>query len=185
MYFISQLWEENLATQTHFVGDFFKVQRAVTMPGNDALGRTIMSVHDFKETQSVTEFEGRRFYCEALGASGWDLTPNAMKRAANCAIAWGVSSFCLHYFNFPQPGTMYAPDFGTWNPWWPYMRHLADFVRRASYINSQGRTAPDVLLLTPADSVQALLVKRWAGPAVIQKLDGFQNGADCADRPDI
>ena len=166
MYFVSQLFEENIATQVTCVGDYFKLQRAVTMPGNDALHRKMMSVHDFKETQSVTEFEGRRFYSECLGAAGWDLTPVAMKQAANCGIAWGVSSFSLHYFIYPRNlgNVMFAPDWGSWNPWWAYFHNYTDFVRRASYINSCGNTVPDVLLLSPMDSAQALLGDDYFDP---------------------
>ena len=37
MYDISNLWEESIVSQAFAVGDFFKAQRAVTMPGTDCL----------------------------------------------------------------------------------------------------------------------------------------------------
>jgi hypothetical protein len=159
LYCISNLWEETLALQAIAVGDFFKAQRTVTMPGNDCLVRKALEVHDFKETQSVSEFEGRRFMSEVLGVAGWQMSPVLMKQAANAVITWGVSHVVPHgvYLNRKLNTIPYPPDWFTSNPYWRYVHLWTDFVRRASYVNSQGHLIPDVLLVSPMDSVQALL----------------------------
>jgi len=158
MYDISNLWEENLLAQAVAVGDFFQAQRSVTMPGNDCLLQKALQVHDFKETQSVTEFEGSRFQSEVLGVAGWQMTPILMKQAANAVIAWGVSHVVPHGVNFNrQLNTIpYPPDWFHCNPYWPYFHLWTDFVRRASYVNSHGHLVPDVLLVNPMDSIWAL-----------------------------
>lgn len=166
MYCISNLWEESLSAQAYAVGDFFAAQRSVTMPGNDCLVHKALLVHDFKETQSVSEFESRRFQSEVLGVAGWQMSPTLMKRAANAVVAWGVSHIAPHGVNLNRrlESIPYPPDWYTSNPYWPYLHLWTDFCRRACFVNSCGHAAPDVLLLNPMDSVWALLGGRVFDP---------------------
>ena len=162
MFDISNVWEENLVNQALLVGDFFKAQRAVSLPGNDAVFSRVMNVHDFKETQSVTEFEAKRFQSEILGVTGWNLSPVFMKQSVNSAIAWGVSHIVAHGINLNQTleEVPYPPSWYKSNPYWPYLHLWTDFARRASFVNSQGHLVPDVLLYNPMSSVWALLGDR-------------------------
>jgi hypothetical protein len=164
MYCISNLWEENLMWQAGAIGDFFKTQRIFTMPGTDCLGLSILNVHDFKETQSVCEFEGRRMQSEIMGAAGWpSFTPITIKQAANAAITWGISHIVPHsiFTTRKLAGNPWIPDWYSENPMWPYLHLWTTFVQRASYINSHGQVAADVLLLNPMDSIWEL-----CGPGV-------------------
>jgi hypothetical protein len=56
-------------------------------------------------------------------------------------------------------GNVWVPDWYNRNPMWSNMKLWSDFVRRASYINSQGHVEPDVLLYNPMSSIWALLGK--------------------------
>lgn len=164
MYCISNLWEETLMWQAGAVGDFFKTQRAYSMPGTDCLALNALKIHDFKETQSVTEFEGRRMQSEIMGAAGfWGFTPVTIKQVANAITAWGVSHVVPHgiFMTRKLSGNPWLPDWYEYNPMWPYLHLWNDFVRRASFVNSHGHTVPDVLLISPMDSVWAL-----SGPGV-------------------
>jgi hypothetical protein len=159
MYCISNLWEENLLSQAIQVGDFFKGQRVFSFPGNDCLLLRGLKVHDFKETQSVTEFEGRRFMSEMMGVAGWQMSPVDMKMVTNSVIAWGVSHVSPHgvYLNREINKIPYPPDWFTCNPYWRYLHLWTDFARRASYINAHGYVVPDVLLLNPMDSMWGIV----------------------------
>lgn len=159
MYCVSNLWEETLMLQASAVGDFFKAQRAVTMPGTDCLGRKALEVHDFKESASVAEFEGRRLQTELMGVAGWDATPVLMKQAVNATTAWGVSHIVPHgiFMTRTFDGNPWPPDWFTENPYWPYLHLWTDFSRRACWVSSHGQAAPDVLLLNPMDSIWALM----------------------------
>ena len=159
MYAISNLWEESLFLQAVTLGDAFKAHRAVSLPGNDCLFEKGLQVHDFKEIQSITEFEGRRFQSEVLGAQGWQMTPLLMKQVANAVTCWGVSHVVPHGINLNRAldSIPFPADWYTSNPYWPYLRQWNDFVRRASFINSHGFTAPDVLVLNPMGSIWPLL----------------------------
>lgn len=162
VYCISNLWEETLMWQAGAVGDFFKAQRAYSMPGTDCLGLNALKCHDFKETQSVTEFEGRRMQSEIMGAAGfWGFNPITIKQVANAVTTWGVSHVVPHgiFTTRTLSGNPWLPDWYEQNPMWPWLHQWTDFVRRASFVNSHGHTAADVLLVNPMDSVWAL-----AGP---------------------
>lgn len=161
---VSNLWEETLMWQAGAVGDFFKAQRVFTMPGTDALGLNVLQPHDFMETKSVCEFENRRQQSEIMGGAGfWGFTPNTLKQAANAAVCWGVSHVTAHavFATRKLDGNPWLPDWFDEHPWWPHLHLWSDFVRRASYVNSFGNSAADVLLLNPMDSVWGL-----CGPGV-------------------
>lgn len=164
MYTISNLWEESLMWQASAVGDFFKAQRAFSLPGTDALGLRVLEPHDFMETKSVCAFEQRRFQSEIMGAAGfWGFNNKTIKQAANAAITWGVNHIVPHavFVTRKLESNPWLPDWFDKNPMWPFLHLWADFVRRASYINTQGHVVADVLLLNPMDSVWAL-----CGPGV-------------------
>ena len=141
MYCISNLWEESLMFQTRAVGDFIRMQRAVTMPGTDCLEMKSQRVHDFKETQSVCEFEDRPCMSELMGVAGWEQTPNQMKMTLNSVTAWGVTHTVPHGINLNrQLETIpYPADWFTENPYWRYLHLWTDFARRASFVNQIGR----------------------------------------------
>lgn len=159
MYLTCHLWEENLSGQALQTGDFMAAQRAYSLPGTDSLFLGVMSVRDFKETQSVAEFEGRQYMSEILGVSGWHLSPATMKAASNSAIAWGLSHLMAHGINTNRDldTVSYPPDFFDSNPYWPHLSQWTDFCRRACFMNAHGHLAADVLLLCPMDTVWALL----------------------------
>ncbi|MEN6324358.1 MAG: glycosyl hydrolase [Proteiniphilum sp.] len=158
MYYISNLWEESLFAQTKSVGDFMRIQRAVTMPGNDCLQMVSQDVHDFKETQSVCEFEDRPFMSEIMGAAGWGQTPQMMKMTINSITSFGVNHVVPHGINVNRrlETVWYPADWFTENPYWPYLHQWTDFARRAAFITRQSKLVADVLLINPKESVWAL-----------------------------
>jgi len=158
MYCISNLWEEDLMLQTRAVGDFMRAQRSVSMPGNDCLQMKSQQVHDFKETQSVCEFEDKPFMSELMGVAGWEQTPIQMKMTLNSVTAFGVTHNVPHGINLNRKleTIPYPADWFTENPYWQYMHLWTDFARRASFVNRQGRLVADVLLVSPLESVWTL-----------------------------
>jgi len=159
MYYIANLWEESLVWQLIMVADFFKLQRVFSMPGTDCLQEKALDVHDFKEAQSVSEFENRRLQSEIMGAGGWKpFNPIFLKKAINSLTTWGVSHVVPHciFMNRRLEGNPWTPDWYDENPLFQYLYLWADFTRRTSYINSHGKTVPEVLLLNPMESVWTL-----------------------------
>ncbi len=193
MYTISNLWEENLSLQVYAVGDFMKLQRVHSMPGQDSLGRKALQVHDFKETASVAEFQNTRAMTELMGAgsfgaagngSGKDkpwgtFNPVFLKQAANAVTAWGMSHVVPHgvFTTRKLTGNPWPPDWYAENPMFPYMHLWTDFVRRASYVNSMGHAVPDVLLYNPLESAWMLTDAGMLDEKVWEILEGRNDGS--------
>ncbi len=158
MFYITNLWEESLQLITQAVGDLMRAQRSVSMPGNDAIDMRSQNAHDFKETQSVCEFEDRPFMCEIMGVRGWSQTPDDMKRTVNLVTAWGVNHIVAHgiYNNRDLTTIPFPADWYDENPYFEYLDLWTDFARRASYVNRQGKLVADVLMINPLESAWAL-----------------------------
>jgi hypothetical protein len=172
----AHFWEEGIQPQVSAVGDHLKMLRTLTMAGQDCLGRKPLRVHDFKEVESVAEFEGSRAATELMGAGGFDGTPwntfnpAFLKQAVNAVTAWGMSHIIPHgvFTTRKLTGNPWPPDWYSENPMFPYLHLWTDFARRASFVNSMGNAVPDVLLWNPIESawIQAdadiLDVEMWA-----------------------
>lgn len=176
MYTTAHFWEETLAVQARWVGSHFEMQRALSIPGQDALGDVPMSIHHFKEAQSVSEFEGGRFMTEFMGAatiagrepytttgefSGeyWEtFVPHHIKRFSNAIFAWGASHVipCGLFMTRTLEGNPWTPDWYEQNPMFPQLHHWADFTRRASYMNSNGDQEASVLVINPIETIWSL-----------------------------
>jgi hypothetical protein len=160
MYTTVHFWEEGIQPQVSAVGDHLKMLRSVTMPGQDCLGRKALRVHDFKEIESVAEFGNTRAVTELMGAGAAEGTPWGtfnpafLKQAANTVTAWGMSHVIPHgvFTTRKLTGNPWPPDWYAENPMFPYLHKWADFMRRASFVNSMGRAVPDVLLYNPIES---------------------------------
>ena len=158
-YTTAHFWEGSLVAQVNAVGDHMKLLRALSMPGQDCLGRSALNVRDFKEIESVAEFGNTRAATEFAGAGGWRaFTPEFLKQGANAIIAWGMSHVIPHGVFTTQKltGNKWMPDWYNENPTFPWMHLWNDFVRRACFINSLGHACPDVLLYNPLESAWAL-----------------------------
>jgi hypothetical protein len=160
MYTTAHFWEEGIQPQVCAVGDHLKMLRSLTMPGQDCLGKKALRVHDFKEVESVAEFEGVRAATELMGAGGFEGTPWGtfnpafLKQAVNAVTAWGMSHIIPHgvFTTRKLTGNPWPPDWYSENPMFPYLHLWTDFARRASFVNSMGRAVPDVLLYNPIES---------------------------------
>ncbi|MGN6267374.1 MAG: glycosyl hydrolase [Ginsengibacter sp.] len=167
MYYISNFWEESLLVQSRCVGDFMRIQRMATMPGNDCLQMVSQDVHDFKETQSVCEFEDKPFMSEIMGAAGWEQTPQQMKMTINSITSFGVTHVVPHGVNLNRKleTIPYPADWFTENSFWPYLHNWTDFARRSAFVTRQGKLVADVLLINPKESVWALAEECFSNEA--------------------
>ena len=155
MYHFGQWWEENLYMQAFASGDHFKLQRTNSMGSTDALVKNILDPHDHREAQSVSEFDGKGFHSELLGVAGWQMSPFLMKQAVNAAVAWGITHVVAHGIdtNRDLAHIGWPADWYKENAYWQYLDLWSDFTRRATYVNSRGHLAPDVLLYCPMESI--------------------------------
>jgi hypothetical protein len=158
-YTTAHFWEGSIAAQVNSVGDHLKILRALSMPGQDCLGKSALNVRDFKEIASVAEFGNTRAATEFAGAGGWGaFTPEFLKQGANAITAWGMSHVIPHgvFTTRKLTGNKWMPDWYSESPMFPWMHIWNEFVTRASFINSLGHACPDVLLYNPLESGWAL-----------------------------
>ncbi len=153
------LWEESLYNQTLQTGDFYRAMRCFTITGVDSLRMDCRSPRDFKEAQTISQMEKKRYMCEACACANWGLSPADIRRAINCMTAWGVNHIVLHgVYTDRDPAKMgFAPDFYDVNPYWEYFDQIADYAKRASFVNAQGRLAADTVVFYPGDSAWMLM----------------------------
>ncbi len=159
LYFTIHTWEESLQLQAACVGDVFKLNRGVSLPGTDALCRVAYNPQNFKDLFSVAEFEGVRLMDEVMALIGiGDYTPDELKKQANYLAAYGVGHVINHAVKMTRElaQSVVTPDFYNIDPCWQAMEQYTDFVRRTSYINSLGRANAQALVINPLDSMYAL-----------------------------
>jgi len=160
MYTTAHFWEEGIQPQVSGVADHMKMLRTLTMPGQDCLGRKPLRVHNFKEVESVAEFQNVRAATELMGAGAFEGTPWGtfnppfLKQAVNAVTAWGMSHIIPHgvFTTRKLTGNPWLPDWYSENTMFPYLHPWTDFARRASFVNSMGHAVPDVLLYNPIES---------------------------------
>ena len=159
VYFTMHTWEESLQLQASCVGDIYKLNRGISLPGTDALCRVAYNPQNFKDHYSIAEFEGVRFMNEVMALNGPDrYTPEELKKQGNCLAAYGVSHVVNHAVKMTREYAQSSvpPDFYHIDPCWQAMGQYTDFIRRISYVNSLGRAHAEVLVLNPMDSMYAL-----------------------------
>jgi hypothetical protein len=85
-----------------------------------------------------------------------------IKLGSDLHFACGVNKIVAHGYAYSPPAAG-IPGWGYYasimmndtNTWWPYFRHLSDYVRRTSYALTLGKPAVDVGILLPEDDVMA------------------------------
>ena len=112
--------------------------------------------HQFKEPQSVADFEGRRMGCECLlvQGAGTFVSPQKMRMGSNVIGAWGVN-YWQQNTSYDELNAEWPPQMGSSQPHWKFFRHYADLVSRFSYMNDGGHHVADVLLYRPIASAVA------------------------------
>lgn len=93
----------------------------------------------------------RRNGSEALGAYGWQLTLDEAKWLLDWHLVRGNNLFFLHAAFYSVRGRRAyesEPDIGLHNVWWPYFQVIGDYLRRVSWLLSDGVEVCNVAILT-------------------------------------
>lgn len=162
---LSQL-NDDAVTHTFHYGDFYRYLRSFDVPGNEDPFVTAPGdrrLFRTKLSSSVAHLYGReRVALCAHYATGWghNLDEN---------VAWTIESYTKganlynrHLISYGLMGGWYEyvpPSDHFYQPHWQYWRTFADYVRRLSFIMSQGKHQADVALLYPLTTLHA----HWTG----------------------
>ena len=155
--------EEELLGHPLNQGHYFKTTRHLQMPGADChdyrykLPRLI-TLHEPKYSVSVARLQGApRAMSEAMGGAGWGCSLQEFRRGVSVMGAMGISFFTLHgfYYECEHQGSQadWPTSFFYQNPYWPYFKQFADYMRRVSYMNAIGRAVVDCGLFYPVEEL--------------------------------
>jgi hypothetical protein len=144
-------------------GDYFRTWRHAQIPGTDnedfryTFPRTIGSWKP-KQLSSLTHvYEKPRAMVEALGGAGWTITLDQARYGVNMLAVYGINSFVFHLFHYAEDTPQSMDDWpNSWfyrNPYWKYFGKLSDYVRRLSFMGSQGEHVADIAVLYPVEEV--------------------------------
>ena len=133
------------------------------MPGIDMLegsgirtrGSDPHLLFTIKQVGSVAHQLGRRAFCEAYGASGWDSTFEYYKRFGDWLLVHGINFMDQHLAYSTVRGARkrdHPQSFSDISAWWPYYSIHGDYLGRVSYALSQGSSPNRLLVLEPTTS---------------------------------
>ncbi|MFG1732537.1 glycosyl hydrolase [Paenibacillus sp. 843] len=97
-----------------------------------------------------------RVICESFGASGHGYSMRQRRLDANFMAFLGVNLFIPHAFYYSFAGyrkTDFPPTEFKHAPHWPHYRAFADYIGRLSLLGASGKRTPEVLLLSPIQTV--------------------------------
>jgi glycosyl hydrolase family 106( putative alpha-L-rhamnosidase) len=158
---LSQLNDDAITHVFHH-GDFFRYLRSFDAPGNEdplATGPGERRLFRTKISSSVAHLYGRqRVVLLAHYASGWGHTLEENVGWTNEAYAKGLNLYSRHLGSYSLLGGWYEyvpPHDHFFHPTWRYWKTFADYVRRLSYVMSQGVHHADVAILYPLTTLHA------------------------------
>lgn len=181
--------EEFLWEHPRRQGDYFKTMRHLMVPGSDC--------HDYryryprritycepKYSVSVARIYGKeRAMSEALGGAGWNCTMEEFKKGINTLAAMGTGMFILHgfYYECEHQGSQsdWPTSFFYQNPYWDYFKIFADYIRRLSFMNSQGNPVVDYAILYPIGDMDENMENGEENPAGQAINNGFHQALNC------
>ena len=139
-------------------GDYFRTQRWVTGPGCDAPGLSTDVIKDKVASSIAHLYQRPRVWLEGFYGSGWGTSTADLTRATLENFVMGHNLLALHGLYYSTHGGWWEwapPCNGFRMPYWPHMGEFMQFVKRLSYLLSQGVHRCDVAVMYPVAPVQA------------------------------
>ena len=162
---------EDLLAQTYQYGDFFRYMGNYSIPGteeNTGRKRTFQA----KMASSIAHMYGReRTGVCCYWTSGWGHNTQENMAWTNENYVLGINLYNRHGVLYTTMAGWYEwvpPAVHFYQPYWQYWGHFTDYIRRLSYIMSQGVHQADVAVFYPLTTIQA----NWTGGR-----DGFSDAA--------
>lgn len=141
-------------------GDYFRIMRWYMAPGNDDPDlRRPRAFKGFKVNSSIAHLYQRiGVWNEAFHSSGWGATPAQIIAGLNEDYAYGATICCLHGLYYTTYGSWWEwapPDFHFRQPYWAHSGPTIQYIRRLSYLLSQGVHCCDIAIVYPITTIEA------------------------------
>jgi hypothetical protein len=146
--------DHGVALTGHPAGpDDIGVMKYFQIPGQDIVWRYIEPFKDKSlegdqstmakcSVSALRHYGGKRNANECFGAYGWEFTYDEMRYITNWLFVRGVNLIIPHAFYYSlrdKRRDERPPDVGPNSSWWKEYKSYADFVRRLSWLLSNGR----------------------------------------------
>ncbi|TKA06326.1 glycosyl hydrolase [Actinacidiphila oryziradicis] len=153
------LWDEyGPAEQVKSTGNLNTAHQWAQVPGTDLISNQYqLGYHRIlpRWPASAAHQVGRdRVYLEAMGATGWQVTPAFTREVIGAFVVRGINKVLLHARFSDENDIIFAPPFQPVNPWWDLSSPLNDWIGRvveAARATPRARTA----LLQPQRAAEA------------------------------
>jgi hypothetical protein len=148
-----------------------------------------LNIRDRKLASSAGHLFGRhQISCESFTWLRFPLfmpTLENMKSAADAIYLDGINQVNYHGLPFSpawagSPGWYYYAETNVMaaNPWWPYLRFLSDYLRRANFLLQQGTPVIDLAVYLPYEDVWSEAYGDWYDLAGALESHFDQGGAN-------
>ena len=148
--------EDNLASQTRWIGAAMPHYRYMHWPGIDKLGRHLEQVVTVKQVSSAVEQLGKeKAFCEVFGCIGQQSSFFERKWIADWEAVLGIGYVNHHLSLYSMRGERkrdYPANLFYQQPWWEDERGFADYIARLSKAATEGVRDVDILILHPISS---------------------------------
>ena len=148
--------ETSLAGQMWTCGGAMPFYEYEHIPGIDHLSNQIHSDLCTKQLGSVAAQLGKeRALTESFAESGWDVSPNMLKRNLQWQFAAGINTLCHHLYPYSERGERkydFPAHFGEHLPWSEYLKDFNEYFSRLACAMSKGTENADVLVIHPLRS---------------------------------
>jgi len=155
---------QDMLAETGNFGDLFRLLRWYHFPGNEDPHVTpttprLRRIIDAKLSSSAAHiFERQRAGLCAYWGAGWGMTMEQNVAWTNENYAYGMNLYDPHLAAYSMGGGWYEwvpPAHFFHSPYWAHYKTFGDYVRRLSFVMSQGVHRADLAILFPTTSIHA------------------------------
>jgi len=151
--------EDDLHSQTTWIGAAMPHYKYMHWPGIDKLGRHVEQIVTVKQVSSAVEQYGKgRAFCEVFGCIGQHSSFFERKWIADWQAVLGIGYVNHHLSLYSMRGERkrdYPANLFYQQPWWPDERGFADYIGRLSRAAAEGKRSVDILIIHPISSFWA------------------------------
>lgn len=151
--------EDDLHSQTTWIGSAMPHYKYMHWPGIDKLGRHVEQIATVKQVSSAVEQYGKdRAFCEVFGCIGQHSSFFERKWIADWEAVLGIGYVNHHLSLYSMRGERkrdFPANLFYQQPWWSDERGFADYIGRLSRAATEGKRDVDMLVLHPIASFWA------------------------------
>lgn len=159
------LHEDSLTAQTCMAGSLMREYAHMDIPGVDVLGELNDCHWIAKQVQSAARQCGKeRILSELYGCTGWQMRLENYKFTGDWQALFGVNLRCPHLSWYTMEGEGkrdFPASIGFQSAWYPDFPLVEDYFARIHRFLEEGEPCCDLLVVSPVESVWAMVYPGW------------------------